>query len=128
MMTDEVQRAVGELEAAYPGQVRVRPDGEGGAYVLIEGVVLGAPYTHSETWVGFRILFQYPNADTYPHFVRGDLARADGQALGEAMTTGHTFEERPAVQLSRRSNRHKPATDTALLKLEKVLAWMRARP
>lgn len=37
------------------------------------------------------------------------------------------FEDRPAVQISRRSNRLNPATDTAVIKLHKVLAWLRSR-
>jgi hypothetical protein len=35
---------------------------------------------------------------------------------------------RPALQLSRRSNRLNPATDTALLKLMKVRQWFSTRP
>jgi len=38
-----------------------------------------------------------------------------------------TFENRTAVQISRRSNRLDPATDTALIKLHKVLEWLRTR-
>ena len=60
------------------------------------------------------------------HFVRPDLARVDGQVLGEATSAG-SFEDRPAIQLSRRSNHLDPATDTAALKLAKVLAWLSSR-
>jgi len=47
----------------------------------------------------------------YPHFVRHDLTRVDGQQLGEA-TSQASFEGRPAIQISRKSNRLNPATDT----------------
>ena len=64
----------------------------------------------------------------YPHFVRSDLQRKDGRPLGEAVTGGHTFLGRSALQLSRRSNRLNPAVDTALLKLMKVLQWLSTHP
>ena len=38
-----------------------------------------------------------------------------------------TFEGRPAMQLSRRSNRLDPETDTEAIKLHKVLTWLRSR-
>ncbi len=105
----------------------MRDDGEGGAYVIVENVQLGAAYAQDTTWVGFRITFQYPYADVYPHYVRGDLTRRDGQPLGEAMSPT-TFEDRPTVQISRRSNNLDPRRDTAALKLQKVLMWLRSRP
>jgi len=106
--------------------VTTREDGEGGAYVIVEEVDLGDPWQQPTTWIGFRITFQYPYIDVYPHYVRGDLARADGQPLGDAMSPT-TFEERPAIQASRRSNRWDPRLDTAAIKLQKVLLWLRNR-
>jgi hypothetical protein len=102
--------------------VEVREDADG-VVVLLDPVDPGPPYVQRETWIGFRITFQYPYSDCYPHFVRGDLARADSAGPGEGMTVT-TFENRPAVQISRRSNRLNPATDTALVKLHKVLHWL----
>lgn len=127
-MTPEVEHAIAELRETWPeSAVTVRPDEEGGAYVIVERVLLGSPYAQEDSWVGFRIGFQYPYADVYPHFVRGDLSRADGKALGEAMTVT-TFEGRPAIQVSRRTNRHEPALQTAAIKLHKVLKWILSRP
>ncbi|GIK83306.1 MAG: hypothetical protein BroJett024_44110 [Alphaproteobacteria bacterium] len=123
-----VRRALEELERAYPDTgFSCRPDGEGGAFVMFEALPLGAPYEQSTTWMAFRIGFQYPNADVYPHYVRADLKRKDGRPLGEGMSTA-TYEGRSAVQVSRRSNKLDPAVQTAVLKLEKVLAWLRSRP
>jgi hypothetical protein len=122
-----VVTAIDELEAAYPGvAVAHREDDEGGAFVIVDLVLLGPPYVQATTWVGFHIPFNYPFADIYPHFVRGDLARLDGQALGEG-TSGGTFEGRPAIQLSRRSPRRDAGIDTAVLKLDRVLGWLRSR-
>lgn len=126
-MTEEVAAAVEEIRAAFAeAAVTVRGDGDGGALVVVDPVDPGPSFVQDVTWVGFHITFQYPNADVYPHFVREDLSRRDGQPLGEA-TSPSSFDGRPAVQLSRRSNRLNPAADTAALKLLKVLEWLRSR-
>jgi hypothetical protein len=127
-MTPEVEHAIAELKETWPeATVTVRPDAQGGALVIIEDVPLFPQYTQKSTWVGFQLSFQYPYADVYPHFVRHDLQRADGKPLGEALTPG-TFDGRPAIQVSRRSNRHEPEFQTAAIKLLKVLEWMKTRP
>lgn len=127
-LTPAVLDAIEEIRGAFPeSAVEVREDGEGGAWAIVEDVPLGGPFQEQVTWVGFRITFTYPYADVYPHFVRGDLQRADGTPLGEA-TSPTTFEGRAAIQLSRRSNRRDPAIETALLKLLKVMEWLRSRP
>lgn len=127
-LTPEVGAAVEEIRRGLPdATLVVREEGEGGAVAIVEDVPLGCPWAQPSTWIGFRIAFSYPYADVYPHFVRGDLSRADGGQLGEALSPT-TFEGRSAIQISRRSNHRDPAIETALLKLEKVLAWLRSRP
>ena len=126
-MTPEVERAIAELEETWPDcAMAVRPDDEGGAFVIIESIPLFPPYAQEASWFGFRLSFQYPYADVYPHFVRGDLTRADGRPLGEAMTL-NSFEGRPAIQLSRRTKKYEPELQTAAIKLHKVIEWMRTR-
>ena len=122
-VTPEVRIAVAEIAAVYP-HFGLEPDGNGGANVVVEGLKLAPIYRQRETWVGFHITYAYPQADVYPHFVRGDLCRVDGADLGVGTSTGHAFSGRTAVQLSRRSNQLNPAVDTALLKLQKVLLWL----
>lgn len=125
-MTPEMAAAVDEIKAAYPdATIEIREEGDA-VVVLLDPVDPGDTYVQRETWIGFRITFQYPYSDVYPHFVRGDLQRADGADLGEGMSVT-TFENRMAVQISRRSNRLDPAIDTALIKLYKVLEWLRTR-
>lgn len=126
-MTPTVAEAINEIRATYESAtVTVDEDGEGGAYVRVEPVDPGPPYVQRATWIGFRITAQYPYADVYPHFVRRDLARADGKPLGEAMSA-NPYRGEQAIQVSRRSKHLNPATDTAVLKLQKVLAWMASR-
>jgi hypothetical protein len=55
------------------------------------------------------------------------LSRADGCGLGEGMSQNQNFGRRPAVPISRRSNHLDPRTQTALIKLQKVLAWLASR-
>jgi len=126
-MTPSIAEAIEEIRATFAGAtLSVRDDGEGGAYVRVDPVDPGAPYAQRETWIGFRITAQYPYADVYPLFVRPDLSRADGQPLGEGMAANN-FDGQPSVQVSRRSNHLNPATDTAAIKVLKVLTWMAAR-
>jgi hypothetical protein len=126
-VTPEVSKAIDAVRAAFPDtDVSVREEPDGGAVVFVEPVDPGEQYVQRRTWIGFRITFQYPYSDVYPHFVRGDLTRADGQPLGEG-TSATAFENRSAVQLSRKSNRHNATTDTAVIKLHKVLLWLRSR-
>ena len=128
-MTVEVQDAIQEIAGSYRDcRVESADDGEGGAFVTVHDVLLeGGLYQQSKTWVGFRITHTYPYADVYPHFVRHDLSRWDGKPLGEGTSIG-SFRNEPAIQVSRRSNRHDPTSDTALLKLCKVIRWLISRP
>lgn len=124
-ITPEVKAAVAQIAAVHPN-TRADPDGDGGAYVVVQDVRLGPAYQQCQTWVGFQISFSYPQADVYPHFVRADLSRVDGNALGEGTSSGQ-FRGQAAIQLSRRSNQFNPAVQTALLKLQKVLQWLNSR-
>jgi len=126
-VTPEVSQAIDELKSAFPtATVVAREVGDGGAHVTIDSVDPGAQYVQRETWVSFTIGFQYPYADVYPLFVRPDLSRVDGAALGEGIGAA-TFDGQPATQLSRRSNKLNPSVDTAALKVTKVLTWLRSR-
>jgi hypothetical protein len=125
----QIEKAIEEIRSSFPDcRIEVEPDGAGGAHVVVHDVPLGPPYAQAAIWVGFQITFQYPYADVYPHFTLHDLARTDGRGLGEGIGNGANFRGKPAVQLSRRSNKLNPATDTAALKLLKVMQWLRTHP
>lgn len=128
-MNPSIQQAVEEIRSAYPGHaLDVSPDGEGGAFVKVHDLPLGKQYQPERSWVAFRITFQYPFADIYPHFCVANIARKDGRALGEGFSN-NTWKspsvEEAATMISRRSNHLDAATDTAALKLAKILDWIK---
>jgi hypothetical protein len=128
-MTAAVVKAIEEIRLSFPDcQVDVDPDGPGGAFVVVRNIPLAAPYAQDNTWMAFQITFQYPYADVYPHFTRPDLTRTDRKPLGEGFGISAQYRGQPAIQISRRSNKLNPATDTASLKLLKVLQWVKTRP
>lgn len=128
-IAENVQKAIDEMLLAFPGTaLTTEPDGSGGARVMVEPVLLSPIYLQKDTWIGGHIPVQIPYADVYPLFVRGDLTRANGTALGEAMATGQMFMNRSAVQVSRRSNARDPQIETPAMKFIKVINWIRSRP
>ena len=123
-LTAAVAEAVDTVRAHFAGLlVEVTPDGAGGALVVIDGVDVGPRYLPSSTWLGFHISSAHPDSDVYPHYVGGDLVRVDGQRHGSAIQQV-VWQNRGALQISRRSNHRDLAIDTAVLKAERILRWL----
>jgi hypothetical protein len=133
-MNGAVEQAIEEIRNAFPEQehrLDADPDEEGGAYIKVHDLFVGDQYEPSLSWIAFRITFQYPYADVYPHFCIASLKRKDGAGVGAGFNLNQTWNtprgSEPAILMSRRSNRLNPESDTAALKLAKVLDWMRTR-
>jgi hypothetical protein len=138
-MKPDVAKAVAELKEGLPQhEVHVREDSDGGAFVLVEGMEIGDGFAPNISWIGFQITFAYPDADVYPHFLDpqvryvGQGAAPNQHAEGNlptAMTRGAMLPgfDRPAIQVSRRSNHRCVATDSALQKLLRIVAFLRSR-
>ena len=125
-LTPAVAAAVEAVRAHFASKpVEVTPDGSGGSYVIIADIEVGGHYEPPVTWLGFQVNAAYPASDVYPHYT-GKLARADGQQHGPAIQQV-TWQDRPAMQLSRRSKGWNPAVDNAALKAEKVITWLTAQ-
>jgi hypothetical protein len=103
------------------------PDGVGGVHVAIEDVVLGAAWAQQKSWLAFTINHLYPEADTYPHYVRADLARLDGVNLVAPFHVGHTFQEQPAVMVSRSSPNRVSGLSTAARKAVSVITFIQSQ-
>lgn len=128
MIKPDVTRALDEIQALFPGSKFERhADGNGGAWFFVDPVDPGVRYASRALWMGADISAQYPYADIYPIFLSSTLQRVDGGPYGDAITTGHVFHGRQAIQVSRRSNRLDPKFDTAATKLIKVLEWLANR-
>ncbi len=125
-MKVEVSTGIEELKRQFSASSCVaREDGQGGAYVLMEPVILGPKYRPTATWFGFQIPAQYPYADIYPVFMGADVARADGVRFAVPVTPGHQFEGRPAIQISRRNGAAQTGgSQKAAAKILKVLDFL----
>lgn len=127
-MTPEVELAIDEIRRAFSDhRVEVEVEGQGGAYVVVHDLEIGERYVPSTSWFGFLITFQYPRADVYPHYIDGSIRRADGNQLGGGFSSPTAWRGRPAILVSRRSNKLNPTVDTATMKLAKVIEWIRSR-
>lgn len=125
-MKENVLEAINELKIAYgEGNVSAVPDGEGGAYVIVSNLDLGEKYTPSIVWCGFRITHMYPEGQVYPHYLNPDLKRTDGQNYGSGFQSKIQWNNKETIQVSRTSKNWNPALDTAQLKLEKLIAWIK---
>jgi hypothetical protein len=131
-MKEAVERGVAEISDAYgTDHVRVVPDDQGGAWVEVADLDLGAPYLQDTTFLVCLLPFNLPAADVYPMFVRPDLTRADGPALGDGFQVTQLSwpgepQPRAVVQVSRRT-RGDFTAQTPAHKIEKVLDWIRSR-
>lgn len=126
-MKPEIEQAIAELRAGFPAHpVEVDEEPAGGAFVIVNELPIGPRLAPATSWIGFTLGYQYPYSDVYPHFLRPDLSRADGGPLQAPLNAGSTMPgfNRPAVMLSRRSNRWNPARDTALHKLHRILIYL----
>jgi hypothetical protein len=128
-MKVEVAVAIEELGRQFAGSsLGVREDGQGGAFVVMDRVSLGPRFRPDSSWVGFQIPAQYPYADIYPIFIAEDVSRVDGVAFVAPVTRGHTFEGRPAIQISRRNGAAQSEMQKATAKLLKVLNYLENLP
>jgi hypothetical protein len=125
-MTTEVEEAIKELENAYGAEnVQATADSDGGAYVMVSNLDIGEKYVPSVIWCRFRVTHMYPQAQVYPHFVNAELKRSDSAGFGTGFASPVVHNEIQTVQVSRSSKNWNPATDTAQIKLEKVLQWIK---
>ena len=122
-----VQQAIAEIEASFSGhKIDVTEDGQGGARVCVHDLHVGDQYLAPASQVAFALTFQYPEADVYPHFVIPRMTRLDASALGPSFSDS-SWGDVAATQVSRRSNNRIQDLETAVIKLHKVLAWIRSR-
>lgn len=124
-MRTEVNQAIEELKRQFSGStIAVTEDGQGGAFVIVEPVLLGTRFKPETSWMGAQITSQYPYADIYPVFIGSEVARADGAPFVAPVTPGANFQGRQALQISRRNNAIGQAPQTAVAKFLKILDYL----
>lgn len=129
-MNPEVEQAISELKKLFPSSdVQASPDGQGGAHVQVAPLCFGEQYTLKSGWVAFHILHTYPHADIYGHHLPPEFMRSDHRPLGEGFHLNRQFALGPftgnSTFVSRKSNRWDASRDTAAVKLQMVLDWIR---
>ena len=129
-LKEAVGVGVTEIVRAYPDTRHVA-DGQGGAWIEIPEVEVGELYARSTPLLICLLPFALPAADVYPIFFDRTLTRTDGSALGEGFAPTELSwpgepEPRAVTQVSRRT-RGDFALQTPLIKIEKVLEWVRTR-
>jgi len=123
-VTPGVEKAIEQLRQTFPqSEVSAEPDSNGGAYVFVSPIDIGAKFAPRQTWMGAHLPPQLPYADVYPLFIGGDVLRTDGRSF-VAPISPTSFQGRGALQISRRSNRHDPQRQSAATKFLKVLHWL----
>lgn len=128
-MKVEVATGIEELKRQFSSSAfNVRDDGNGGAYVIMESISLGQRYRPENTWMGFHIPAQYPYSDIYPVFIGANTTRMDGRAFNAPVTPGHSFEGRPAIQVSRRSGAAQNGLQKVTAKILKILDFLEKLP
>jgi hypothetical protein len=107
-------------------------DGQGGVWIEISDIELGSPYAQEQTFAICLLPFNLPAADIYPLYLRHDLSRLDGGALGEGFTVTALQwpgdpEPRPVTHVSRRTRGGGFNLQNPRQKIDKVLDWVRTR-
>lgn len=127
-LTPTVQKAIAELADRFgEANVTLEHDGQGGARVTMTCVPLPAGLDRSESWVGFVIPYDYDDVQVYGHHFPADLRCANGCALTGGGIGQGQWNGMGSLVVSRSSNRWRKGTDTALLKLLKVVEFLGER-
>jgi hypothetical protein len=127
-VTPAVASAVPVVRSAFTGHaVHAWPDGQNGAFVVIDDLDLGPNWMTTHTWLGFMISYLHPDADCYPHYVRSDLCRAASLPLKAPFHPDRAFAGVPAVMVSRASRRRDPSVDSPARKALGVLEFIRGQ-
>src|SRR2546428_232172 len=68
-MIEYVETGLDGLREGTAGRgVRVREDGSGGAYVIVDDIEIGEHFAPRRSWIGFHVTFA-EDAHVYPHFI-----------------------------------------------------------
>lgn len=122
----EVQQALAEVTANInEGVLLAWPDGEGGAFVVVDDLDLGERWAPRQGWLGCRILNSYPDSELYPFYIRADARRVDGVDLSAPFNLGQSLFGQPATTVSRQPNRPIKGPRSAAVRFINVVDFVR---
>ncbi|MRT30428.1 hypothetical protein [Herbaspirillum sp. CAH-3] len=128
----DVQKVVAILQREFSGSSVTFTDdgsGTGGGWVIIDPVTIGDRYTKNQTWMGAHLNGLLPFADIYPLYIGSDVQQASGAGHFPAITPGHNFQGKAALQVSKRTNHTLvPTAEAAAMKFIKVLHYIKEGP
>jgi hypothetical protein len=126
-MTPSVAVDVEGLKRAFPNATVtvLAEDGNGGCYVLVDGVELGPKFSTAKTWFGAQLPASLPYADIYPLFMGPDVAKAEGSPLTGPFSSVQ-WQGRQSIQISRRNSRM-AGGQSAAAKFVKVVEFVRSQ-
>jgi hypothetical protein len=137
-MLEHVETGLSMLRDGMAGHgVQVKDDGSGGAFVIVEDIDIGDHFAPTRSWIGFHATWA-EDADVYPHYIDPEMRYVGSGAapnefpegnLPSAMSRNAQMPgfERPAIQISRRSNHRNAETDSPLMKLLRIIDFLRTR-
>lgn len=125
VLSEEVARAIEELESAFAGPVTHEPDDVGGAYVTVEKIELGPKWAVEQAPLTLHLAYNYPDAAIYPFYLPDGVVPADG-SMPQALQPVR-WRDQAVMQLSLRHNNWDPRRDNAVGAVMQAQAWLRAQ-
>lgn len=125
VLAGPVAEGIRLLEVCFEDRVRYEPDGEGGAFVVVEGIDLGANWTVPRAELTFHLAYNYPASAIYPYYLPAGVIPASGSmppALQQVV-----WRETPVIQVSLRHANWDPRRDNALGAVMQTQDWLRSQ-
>jgi hypothetical protein len=125
VLSQGVSVGLQQLEEVFTGRVRHEPDGEGGAFVVVEEIELGEHWSARTAELAFHLAYNYPASSIYPYYLQPDIVPAGGafpQALQRVEWRGS-----PMIQVSLRQENWDPRRDNAVGAVMQTQDWLRSQ-
>lgn len=116
-----VREALDELQTVF--ELTLEPQENGGVFVTVRQLEIGAKWSPAVIDLVFEIPFNYPFAAIYPYYCAAPLSRVDGGVLPQGLQTVQ-WRNGNWTQISLRKNQWSPQVDTALSSVLQVQHWL----
>jgi hypothetical protein len=124
VLAGPVSEGIRLLEDAFDGRVKHEPDGEGGAFVVVEEVDLGGKWTAPEADLTFHLAYNYPASAIYPYYLPAEVVPADGSMPPAVQRV--IWRDTSVIQVSLRQANWDPRRDNAIGAVMQTQHWLRS--